>query len=87
MTILVDPISSSERYFSAAKLRAWGRFHLKDRYSISALARVLGWSETATRSILRENTSPTLEGYLRALARVGEPVGSWLDHVSAKIGD
>lgn len=72
------PITTERRYFSPTLLRDWARSNVAPDFTISALSDRLGWSETALRSVLRGDTSPTLEGYCRALSRVGEPVGTWL---------
>jgi hypothetical protein len=77
------PISISSRYWSGSRLRAWGRVKLGDRFTVERLAVVLGWSATATRYALRDQTSPTLENYCSAVARVGERLGVWLEHVDA----
>lgn len=85
MELFPEEIPSDQRYFSPARLRAWGRAKLGERYTIAALAAVLGWSETMTRAVLRGNSSPGLEMYCRALARSGAPLGSWLQNCSREI--
>jgi hypothetical protein len=72
------PIGIERRYFSARLLRVWATQRIGTRFTIAELSRVLGWSPTATRYILRGWNSPTLESYCRALARVEEPFGTWI---------